>query len=111
MRAVRGIAALVLGLVTFGGSSVASGAKPSNGCGPGFDLGPVSFEEYLELPRTQAAIEDGLVDEAGVEAFLTGLDRNGNGVVCVQLPHGYEVGQLPGGAYFYNLADDNAAVP
>ena len=85
--------------------------KPSYGCPPGFNLGAVTFDEWIALPRTQAAIEAGLTTSDDVRAGLEAGDRNGNGVVCAGLPHGFEVGNRPLGQYFYNLSDDNASKP
>jgi hypothetical protein len=88
-----------------------SAGKPSYGCPPGMNLGSKTFQEFVGLPRTQAAINDGLVTEADTLAFLAQLDKNGNGSVCVQLSQGFEVNSRPFGSYFYNLSDDNASVP
>ena len=105
--------ALVLGTtgVALVGASPAAGEKPSFGCGPGFNLGAVTFSDYLQLPRTQAAIADGLIDAAGILAGLVRVDQNGNEVICVQLQHGGEVNSRPFGEYFYNIVDDNASTP
>jgi hypothetical protein len=89
----------------------AESGKPSYGCPLGFDLGSKTFTEYLALPRTQAAINDGLVAADQILAALTTIDKNANGSVCVQLNHGYEVNSSPFGAYSYNVVDDNASVP
>jgi hypothetical protein len=48
---------------------VATGAgdgKPGNTCPPGFNLGAKNLAEYLQLPRTQAAIADGLATEEDI---------------------------------------------
>jgi hypothetical protein len=92
-------------------AGAAEGAKPSYGCAPGFDLGAYTFSEYLQLPRTQAAIGAGLIDAASILAGLSRFDHNGNEVVCVQLQHGAEVNSRPFGQYFYNVVDDNASKP
>jgi hypothetical protein len=39
--------------------------------------------EYLQLPRTQAAIADGLATEEDIAAAFAARDRNGDGYVCV----------------------------
>jgi hypothetical protein len=93
------------------GAGVIEGAKPSFGCGPGFDLGAVTFSEYLQLPRTQAAIDAGLTDAAGVLAVLERVDKNENEALCVQLSHGFEVSSKPFAQYLYNIVDDNASTP
>jgi hypothetical protein len=91
--------------------SIATGAKPSYGCAPGFELGAYSFVDYLLLPRTEAAINDDLVTEAQILAALAVIDHNGDRVICVQLRHGDEVNSRPFGRYFYNVVDNNASVP
>ena len=85
--------------------------KPGYGCSPGFNLGAFTFAEYVLLPRSQAAIDDGLATAEQIEAGAASGDRNGNGVICVQLSNGFEVNSRPFGAYYYNLSDDNASVP
>jgi hypothetical protein len=102
------LAAAALALAATG---AATGGKPSHGCPPGFNLGAVSFEDYLELERTAAAINDGLVTEQDVLAALSHFDKNGNEVVCVQLSRGKIEGNNPFGEYFYNVVDDNASTP
>ena len=97
---------LALMLPAVGGAA----GKPANACPPGFDLGMLTIEQAADLPRSQAAVEDGLVDRAGLIATYTGFDRNGDGYICGQLPYGFEVGNRPFGAYYYNFADDNSSV-
>ena len=92
-------------------TGAATGGKPSYGCPPGFNLGAVSFADYLELERTAAAIDDGLVTEEAILGGLGSVDKNGNGVVCVQLSRGKIEGNNPFGEYFYNIVDDNASTP
>ena len=108
-KALAVVAAAVAALV---GAGIAEADKPSYGCPPGFNLGAYTFEEYLQLPRTVAAINAGLVD---AETVLAGLgarfDHNANEVVCVQLSHGFETNSRPFGDFIYNVADDNASVP
>jgi hypothetical protein len=88
-----------------------SAGKPTYGCPPGMNLGSRTFQQFVVLPRTQAAINDGLVTEADTLAALAGVDKNGNGSICVQLSPGFEVSSRPFGSYFYNVSDDNASVP
>ena len=88
----------------------ASAAKPATGaCPPGFDVGPVARADYAALPRSAAAIEAGLIDEAGILAGFDRFDKNANGVICVQLSTGFETNNRPFGQYFYNLVDDTAS--
>jgi hypothetical protein len=91
--------------------ATAADTKPGHGCPPGFNLGAFTFAEYLELPRTAAAIDAGLVTEQDILAALTRFDMNGNEVVCVQLSRGKIEGNNPFGEFFYNVVDDNASKP
>ncbi len=99
--------ACVAALLPVGGS----GAKPSNTCPPGFNLGALTFQQWLALPRTQAEIRDEVATVEQILAGLAGVDKNGNGVVCGQLSRGLEVGNAPGMQYIYNVVDDNASTP
>ncbi len=92
-------------------SGAASGAKPGHGCPPGFNIGAVTFTEYLELERTAGAIEAGLTTEQDLLAALDRIDKNDNETVCVQLSRGKIEGNNPFGQYFYNVVDDNASKP
>ena len=110
MTRIRKIAiALALGaLLTVVAPNAAQAAgKPSYGCPSGFNLGALTAEQILKLPRSQAAIAAGAVDEAGIRA---GVDKNGTGRVCVQLSNGLQTNNRPGGQYFYNLVDDNSSL-
>lgn len=103
------VVALVAALA---GAGIAAAEKPNYGCPPGFDLGAYTFEDYLQLPRTAAAINAGLIDaETLLAGLAAGVDHNGNEVVCVQLSYGFETNSRPFGQYIYNVVDDNASVP
>ena len=91
--------------------SPAAAKKPSNGCGPGFNIGEKTFGQYLLLERTAASIAEGLVTEDQILAGLSAIDANGDGKICVQLNHGHEVNSQPGGQYYYNVVDNAASVP
>ena len=112
MTRIRKIAiALALGaLLTGVAPNAAQAGKPSYGCSPGFNLGALTAEQILKLPRSQAAIAAGVVDEAGIRAGVAGVDKNGTGRVCVSLSNGLVTNNRPGGQYFYNLVDDNSSV-
>jgi hypothetical protein len=86
------------------------GGKPGYACPPGFNLGAQNLADYLQLPRTQAAIVDGLTTEAEVAAGFDDADRNGDGYLCVQLSEGFQQNG-PFSVYYYNVTDDNASVP
>ena len=90
--------------------AVQAAGKPSNGCPSGFNLGALSVEQILKLPRSQAAIAAGVVDEAGIRAGVASVDKNGTGRVCVQLSNGLITANRPNGQFFYNLVDDNSSV-
>jgi hypothetical protein len=89
--------------------------KPSYGCPSGFNLGAhaLTAEDYASLPRSQAAIEAGLIDVEGLLAGAAFYDKNGNGVVCVQLSNGFETwaDSRPFGEYLYNVVDDASSAP
>ena len=101
------LSALVAALAP-GAAQAAS--KPSFGCPSGFNLGALSAEQILKLPRSQAAIAAGVVDEAGIRAGVASVDKNGTGRVCVQLSNGLVTANRPNGQFFYNLVDDNSSV-
>lgn len=102
---------LTAAALAFAPAGVAADGKPRYGCPPGFNLGAFSFADYLELPRTAAAINAGFVTEEDVLAFLIRFDKNGNEVMCVQLSVGKIEGNNPFGEFFYNVVDDNASKP
>jgi hypothetical protein len=103
--------ALVVGVVAAALPGQAAAAKPGYGCAPGMNLGAYTFGEYLQFPRTQAAINDGLIEEAGILAGLMHYDQNGDQTVCVQLSLGKQVNNQPFGQYLYNVVDNNASRP
>ena len=102
------IAAALLSIAAPAGAQAAG--KPSYGCPDGFNLGALTVQQILLLPRSQAAIKDGVVTEAGIRAGVASVDKNGTGRVCVQLSNGLLTNNRPGGQYFYNLVDDNSSV-
>jgi hypothetical protein len=102
---------LTVAALAFAPAGAAADGKPRYGCPPGFNLGAFTFAEYLELPRTVAAINAGFVTEQDVLAFLIRFDKNGNEVMCVQLSRGKIEGNNPFGEFFYNVVDDNASKP
>jgi hypothetical protein len=112
MTRIRNIAlALAVGalLMVLAPNAAQAAGKPSLGCSPGFNLGALTVEEILRLPRSQAAIAAGVVDEAGIRAGVAGVDKNGSGRVCVSLSNGLVTNSRPGGEFFYNLVDDNSS--
>jgi hypothetical protein len=89
--------------------TTASADKPSYGCAPAFNLGAVPVEQTALLPRSQAAIDAGLIDAAGIIAGASFYDKNGNGVICVQLGPQAEIWNRPFGQYLYNYVDDSSS--
>jgi hypothetical protein len=87
-----------------------AGGKPGYACPPGFNLGAQNLADYLQLPRTHAAIIDGFATEDEVVASFHDADRNGDGYLCVQLSEGKQK-TGPFSVYYYNVTDDNASVP
>ncbi len=91
-------------------AGIAAGQKPIRGCAPGFDLGALTVEEILQLPRTQAGMNAGLYTEGDVRALFERFDKNNSDRICIK-----DVGALNGSAngwaYFYNAVDDVAAHP
>jgi len=85
--------------------------KPSYGCGPGSDLGDLTFDQFVALPRIQAGFDAGEYTEADIRGALSSLDKNGNGMTCAQLPTGYvnRSDSSPHANYYYNAVDDNTA--
>jgi ABC-type phosphate/phosphonate transport system substrate-binding protein len=92
----------------------ASASKPSYGCPPSFDFGLRTLEESFDLPKHQAAVDDGVETEESLEQSLTDFytvnDHNGDGLMCWQTvpPSG---GNPSFWAYFTNGIDNNASVP
>jgi hypothetical protein len=110
---IRG-AALLTAVVAAAALAATAGAqgKPSQGCAPGFDLGELTFQEFVALPRIVASIADGFTTESDVLDHTPFWDKNGDGLLCVQ--------DTPGAAhsspaslwqYLYNITDNNASKP
>ena len=101
------LSALVAALAP--GAAQAAG-KPSNGCPAGFNLGALTAEQIVQLPRSQAAVAAGVVDEAGIRAGVASVDKNGTGRVCVQVSNGLLTSNRPNGQFLVNIVDDNSSV-
>jgi hypothetical protein len=104
------IPAAVAAVATMAVSPAGAGGQAGYGCPSGFDLGGLTNDQGLALPRVQAGLAAGVFDVAGLTAYFNKVDHNGNSVVCFK-----DVGALNGGqaiwAYAYNIVDDNASVP
>jgi hypothetical protein len=108
----RGIVFLALALVVVATPQVArAGGKPSYTCPPGFDLGGLTVEQALQLPRIQAGLVAGVYTEEDLAAFYDNADGNGNGVICFQSIPPVETNPASGWQYLYNIVEDNASVP
>ena len=109
----RRVLAVALG-ISFGAAlltsaSAGAGGKAGFGCAPGFDIGAVTLEESLALPRLQAGLNAGAFTASDIAALFVAIDHNGDGILCFQ-----DVGALSGVShwqYFYNGVDNNASVP
>ena len=92
----------------------AGAAKPAFGCPPSFDLGALTLEQALDLPRIEAGLAAGAYDQGFVESVFASFDKNGDGLVCHQDVFGIAE-ERPNPAslwqYLYNLVDNNASVP
>ena len=91
-------------------SPVGAGGQAGFGCAPGFDIGEVTLEEGLALPRIEAGLAAGVFTEAQLAAGFDKIDHNGDGLLCMK-----DVGALTGDVarwqFFYNAVDNNASVP
>jgi hypothetical protein len=105
------IAAIVAALLLVAAPAGAQAAgKPVNSCPSGFDGGAQTVEQILANPRSQAAIADGVVSEAGIRAGFASVDKNGTGRVCVKVSNGLQTSNKPNGQYLLNIVDDNSSV-
>jgi hypothetical protein len=85
--------------------------KPSYRCPPGFDLGGLTVEQALQLPRIQAGLVAGVYTAEDLAAFYDSADANGNGIICFQSIPPVETNPASGWPYLYNIVEDNASVP
>ncbi len=86
----------------------AHAAKPVGSCPKGFNLGALTLEQRLALPVVQAGLAAGVYTVAQIEAATEGIDKNDNGLVCVQIIRQRE-GAAPKFQFFPNLVDDVSA--
>ncbi len=104
------LAAVVGGLVAVPGSAFAD--KPGQGCAPGFDVGEVTFEASLELPKIEQGLADGVFTVEGLEAAFERFDTNDDGTICLKTAPPAHTGQAPSiTLYTYTGVDNNASVP
>jgi hypothetical protein len=88
----------------------ASADKPSYTCPPGFDLGGLTLEQTLQLPRVQAGLAAGVFTEDDLAAFFGSADTNGNGLICFQSGPPVTPNPMSVITYAYNIVEDNASV-
>jgi hypothetical protein len=102
------LAAICISLIA--ASPVEAGGQAGFGCPPSFDVGEVTLEQTLGLPRIQAGLAAGAFTATDIEFLFNAIDHNGDGILCLQ-----DLGALNGGVsrwqYFYNGVDNNASVP
>jgi len=97
------IAATACTVLMAAAAPVASSSPPEQvGCPPGYGLGALTFEETLELPRFQAALEAGVFTEEGLATGFADFDANGNGILCFKDVSGLEHVS----PYVYLIIDD-----
>jgi hypothetical protein len=88
-----------------------AGGKPSYGCPPGF-IGPLTVQQYLDLPRNQAGFAAGVYDVNNRIAAFKGTDLNHDGMICAKdVASLGSVNSADGWQYFYDIVDDDASVP
>lgn len=94
LRAIVGTALLAAGALALPG--VAQGVE-DDGCPVGFNLGALTVEERLALPKVQEGIAAGVYTAEDIAAGTPFVDKNGNGLVCVQeiAAHGERLGRFP----------------
>jgi len=104
------ILAVALGAAALAASPAAAGGAAGYGCAAGFDLGALTLNQGLALPRIQAGLTAGVYDTGGLTAGFNKVDHNGDGLLCFK-----DVGALNDSAahwvYTYNIVDNNASIP
>lgn len=93
-------------------ATAAEADPPETGCPVGFNEGALTLEQRLALPLVQAGLAAGAYTVEGLQAITAFIDKNQNGLVCVQV---IEVrldraAAASGWQYFANVVDDNAAL-
>lgn len=112
------IATLTVGfsmaLVSLGSAAPAgAGGQAGFGCSPGFDVGAVTWDEYVQLPRNQAGLAAGKYTVGDLRSKkFDPTDTNGDGVICVKdVAASVGIGATHIWQYFYDIVDDNASAP
>jgi len=101
---------LALSAAALAVSPARAGGQAGNGCAPGFDLGALTFEQGVALPRVQAGLTAGVFTIEGLAAGFNKVDHNDDGLLCFK-----DIGALSGDVgiwvYSYNIVDNNASSP
>jgi hypothetical protein len=109
-RAPLLILALALSAAALAVSPARAGGQAGYGCSPGFDLGALTFEQGVALPRIDAGLKAGVFTMAGLAAGFNKVDHNDDDLICFK-----DVGALSGDVgiwvYSYNIVDNNASSP
>jgi hypothetical protein len=106
------LAGIVLALAGLSATPAAGEGRPDTACGAGFNEGPLTLEQRLQLPLVQAGLAAGVYTVEELEALTAFIDKNENGLVCVQLieVRAERAAEQSGWGFFANVVDDNAAV-
>jgi hypothetical protein len=102
-RRVRVLLLLTVGAALLVAPSAGAGGQAGNSCPTGFDLGALTLDSALQLPRIAGG------DTSGFSAFFNGIDKNGDGVICGKTN---PAGNGSGAAKFqaqYNFVDNNSS--
>jgi hypothetical protein len=104
------VCAALLGVTIVAASASANG-RPEVICPEGFNLGALTLEERLQLPKVHAGLEAGVYTVEDIIAVTEFLDRNDNGLLCIQdiTQRTENAAEASGWAYLANAVDDNAA--
>jgi hypothetical protein len=107
---VRPVAVVVAaGVALIAAPSAGAGGQAGYSCPTGFDLGTLTVDQFLSLPRVQAGIAAGGGDATPFIAFFDGVNKNGDDLICGKTrPAGTGSG-APKFEFEYNFADDNSS--
>jgi hypothetical protein len=104
------ILALALSVAALAASPARAGGQAGYGCARGFDLGALTFEQGVALPRVQAGLTAGVFTIEGLAAGFNKVDHNDDGLLCFK-----DIGALSGDVgiwvYSYDIVDNNASSP
>jgi hypothetical protein len=108
----RGIVvATIATALVFMSALAAVAAPPARNCPPPFDLGAVTLQELLALPKHAAGIDAGALTVAGLEALFGYIDHNEDGLVCIKSIPVSPNNSAASRAYVYNIVENAAVGP